>query len=68
MFMLTKPTCDEMEQIRTGGYLTEEFDENTGTSIVHQGVNDGYEYSSFGYLEKRLNDENLFPVYPIDDK
>lgn len=68
MFMLTKPTCDEMEQIRTGGYLTEEYDENTGTSIVHQGVNDGYEYSSFGYLEKRLNDENLFPVYPIDDK
>lgn len=68
MFMLSKPTCDEMEQIRSGGYQTMEYDQQKATFIMHQGEVDGYEYSSFGYLEKRLNDEKLFPVYPIDDK
>lgn len=68
MFMLTKPTCDEMEQIKSGGYATTEYDAKNSSIVVHQGMVEGYEYSSFGYLEKRLNDEKLFPVYPIDDK
>ena len=68
MFMLSKPTCDEMEQIRSGGYQTIEYDHQKAAIIMHQGEVDGYEYSSFGYLEKRLNDEKLFPVVPIDDK
>ena len=36
--------------------------------VNHQGKVEGYEYSSFGYLEKRLNDKNLFPLYPIEDR
>ena len=68
MFMLSKPTCDEMEQIKSGGYATTEYDAKQERIVMHQGMVEGYEYSSFGYLEKRLNDEKLFPVYPIDDK
>ena len=68
MFMLSKPTCDEMEKIKSGGYATTEYDEKQRGIVLHQGMVEGYEYSSFGYLEKRLNDEKLFPVYPIDDK
>lgn len=68
MFMLTKPTCDEMEQIKSGGYATTEYDKEKSAIVVHQGMVEGYEYSSFGYLEKRLNDEKLFPVFPIEDR
>ncbi len=68
MFVLSKPTCDELEQIKSGGYATTEYDAKNEIFVEHQGVVEGYEYSSFGYLEKRLNDENLFPLYPIDDK
>lgn len=68
MFSLSKPTCDEMEQIKSGGYATTEYDAENSMVVVHQGVVEGYEHSSFGYLEKRLNDEKLFPVLPIEDK
>lgn len=68
MFSLSKPTCDEMEQIKSGGYATTEYDEEEEAIVVHQGKVEGYEYSSFGYLEKRLNDKNLFPLYPIEDR
>ena len=68
MFMLSKPTCDEMEQLKTCGYDTMEYNADERGITIHQGVVDGYEHSSFGYLEKRLNDEKLFPVFPIDDK
>lgn len=69
MFSLSKPTCDEIEQIKSGGYATFEYDSENSILNIHQGgMVEGYEYSSFGYLEKRLNDENLFPLYPIEDK
>lgn len=68
MFRLSKPTCDEMEQIKSGGYATTEYDAEKSAIVVHQGIVEGYEYSSFGYLEKRLNDEKQFPLYPIDNK
>ena len=68
MFMLSRPACDEMEQLTTCGYNTMEYNAQTSGMTIHQGVADGYEHSSFGYLEKRLNDEKLFTVYPIDDK
>ena len=68
MFKLSKPTCDEMEQIKSGGYATTEYDKEKEAIVNHQGKVEGYEYSSFGYLEKRLNDKNLFPLYPIEDR
>ena len=45
-----------------------EINAKEGGLTIHQGAADGYEYSSFGYLEKRLNDEKLFPLYQIEDK
>jgi hypothetical protein len=68
MFSLSKPTCDEMEQLKTCGYDTFEINAEERGITLHQGSMDGYEYSSFGYLEKRLNDKNLFPLYPIEDE
>ncbi len=67
MFMLSKPTCDEIEQLKTCGYDTMEYDAEGGGLTFHQGVDDGYENSSFGYLEKRLSNEELFPLYQIED-
>ena len=67
MFSISKSTCDEMEQARTGGYSTIEYDGKEEKLVFHQGGLHGYEYSSFGYLEKRLNDERLFPLIPIND-
>lgn len=68
IFRLSKPTCDEMEQLRTAGYNTIEHDDENGIDVFHQGVVDKYEYSSFGRLEERLNDCRLFPLLPIEDK
>lgn len=67
MFMLSKPTCDEMEQMRSGGYIRMEYDKKKETMVYHGNIGE-YKYSSFGYLEKRLNDEKLFPVLPIEDR
>ncbi len=68
IFRMSKPTCDEMEQLRTCGYDTVEYNAKERGIIYHQGVVDGYEHSSFGYLENRLNDDSLFPLLPIEDK
>ena len=47
--------------------LVIEYDGKEEKLVFHQGGLHGYEYSSFGYLEKRLNDERLFPLIPIND-
>lgn len=67
IFMMTQATCDEMEQMRSGGYIRFEYDEKTERMIYHGNIGE-YKHSSFGYLEKRLNDKKLFPLIPIDDK
>ena len=67
IFMMTRATCDEMEQNRSGGYIRWDYDEKNSTMRYHGNIGE-YKYSSFGYLEKRLNDKKLFPLIPIDDK
>lgn len=67
IFMMTRSTCDEMEQMRSGGYIRMEYDEKKAAMVYHGNIGE-YEYSSFGYLEKRLNDNKLFWLIPIDDR
>lgn len=67
IFMMTRSTCDEMEQMRSGGYIRMEYDKKKEAMVYHGNIGE-YEYSSFGYLEKRLNDSKFFPLIPVDDK
>lgn len=68
LFKLTNPTCDEIEQARTGGYISIEPDKQKRTITIHQGAIGKYPNSSFGNLEKRLNNESLFPLKEMKDE
>ena len=68
LFTITRPTCDEIEQARSAGYDTISFENDQEVLHLNKGCTDSYENSSFAYLEKRLRDENLFPLQSISDK
>lgn len=67
LFKLTKPTCDEIEQAKSGGYNTTVYNQENEGITEYKGVIAGYEHSTFGYLEKRLKDEKYFPLYEMTD-
>lgn len=61
MFKVTKPTTNEIEQLKIG------YDINIGTygGSIDDIKRERYENSNFGNLEKRLNDKRKFPLTQI---
>lgn len=54
-FKLTNPTCEEYERIRTA----------TNSDLIWNDERSNYEKSSFGLVERALNDEKRFPMNNI---
>lgn len=68
LFKMTKPTCDEIEQAKSNGYPTLVYNKEKKCLTEYKGKVIDYDHSTFGYLEKRINDTNMFPLITIEDK
>lgn len=68
LFKMTRPTCDEIEQAKSNGYPTLEYNKEEKRLIEYKGMVVDYEHSTFGYLEQRINNTKLFPLITIEDK
>lgn len=68
LFKMTRPTCDEIEQAKSNGYPTLEYNKEKRCLTEYKGMVVDYEHSTFGYLEQRINNTKLFPLITIEDK